>query len=121
MRSAKNGGIVPIVLAVLLFAAGPLQAKVVNQKWVARYNGPAGPDYPRAIALDSSGSVYVTGESAGAGTDSDYATVKYVQNECLTKIDGDLNNDCRVNFEDFAIFMSHWLECNLSPSNACDQ
>jgi uncharacterized delta-60 repeat protein len=92
-----------------------------NQKWVIRYNGQGNnTDYARAVTLDSLGNVYVTGESLG-DTDTDYATIKYIQNECISKIEGDFNNDCRVNFEDFAVFMSHWLECNLAPSSACGQ
>jgi len=46
--------------------------------WVARYTGP-GSAYSAAaaLALDSSGNVYVTGRSQGAESDDDYVTVKY--------------------------------------------
>lgn len=47
--------------------------------WVKRYNGSAnGIDQANSLVVDSSGSVYVTGYSAGTGTGaSDYATIKY--------------------------------------------
>ncbi|UCG29301.1 MAG: SBBP repeat-containing protein, partial [candidate division WOR-3 bacterium] len=49
-----------------------------TQQWVSRYSGPAHlDDYARAIAIDSAGSVCVTGGSTGVGTRQDITTVKY--------------------------------------------
>jgi hypothetical protein len=52
-----------------------------NELWVKRYNGPANSfDEALFLAVDASGNVYVTGQSAGIGTGSDYASIKYDTN-----------------------------------------
>ena len=89
--------------------------------WVARYNGTANSsDYGYAVLVDNSGNVYVTGQSMGIGTDFDYATVKYIQKSyCISPVAGDLNNDCKVDMEDFSLMALHWLECNYALQEDC--
>lgn len=49
--------------------------------WVRRYNGPVdSTDYAHAIAVDTSGNVYVAGGSGGIGAGSDLTTIKYSPN-----------------------------------------
>ncbi|MGB2861999.1 MAG: hypothetical protein WBC05_01620 [Sedimentisphaerales bacterium] len=38
---------------------------------------------------------------------------------CTSKPAGDVNGDCKVDFDDQAIMLSQWLECNLEPKEAC--
>jgi len=49
--------------------------------WVRRYNGPGNLwDEVKAMVVDDSGHVYVTGGSYGIGTSYDYVTIKYFSN-----------------------------------------
>ena len=64
-----------LVLLLSLVSGGWVFAQV-QERWVARYHGPAnGYNSATAMALDAAGNVYVTGYSSGVGLD--YATVKY--------------------------------------------
>lgn len=49
-----------------------------NQIWARSYNGPANDqDKALSVKIDSSGNIYVTGESEGGETHADFATIKY--------------------------------------------
>lgn len=62
--------------------------------WVKGYDGPGnGGDGARAVAVDTSGNVYVTGYSLGSGTSNDYATIKYKQLPACATVKGDINGD----------------------------
>jgi hypothetical protein len=37
----------------------------------------------------------------------------------LQNVPGDINKDCKVDFYDFIVMASHWLQCNLDPPGEC--
>jgi len=39
---------------------------------------------------------------------------------CQPELSFDYNDDCRVDFQDFAIWAAEWLECNRQPPVLCD-
>ncbi|MGH7452278.1 MAG: tandem-95 repeat protein, partial [bacterium] len=70
-----------------------------NFQWEQLYTGPGNnEDRATALAVDSRGNVYVTGESRGANTGFDYATLKYDPNGQLLwqrRHNGTVNGDDR--------------------------
>ena len=61
------------------YATVAYNAATGAQQWVKRYNGP-GTAYDQASSVavsPNSGTVYVTGQSAGTGSGADYATIAY--------------------------------------------
>jgi uncharacterized delta-60 repeat protein len=89
-----------------------------QQQWATRYNGLANSaDVAYAIALDSSGNVYVTGQSGGAGGDTDCATVKYDstgQEEWVIRYNGPGNS------YDFAFAMAVDKSANVYVTGESD-
>jgi len=70
-----------LTFLLILFSSSTLFCQEVDTAWVRRYNGPADHnDYPRALTLDDSGNVYVTGQSFSYTSCYDYATLKYYPN-----------------------------------------
>ncbi|HUS72864.1 MAG TPA: ELWxxDGT repeat protein, partial [Sedimentisphaerales bacterium] len=43
----------------------------------------------------------------------------YVNWLCSEPIEGDVNNDCQVDFRDFSLLASNWLSCNRKPDYLC--
>jgi uncharacterized delta-60 repeat protein len=65
-------------LAVCLLLPALAHAETVVQAWAQRYNGlENGISLAKAMAVDGSNNVVVTGYSSGNGSDYDYATIKY--------------------------------------------
>jgi len=72
--------------------------------------------YVKALGQDSAGELYLL-----AGTNLDPfgsgGKILKIVDLCTTRIPGDINNDCEVNFADFAIMAGHWLENAVRQSN----
>jgi hypothetical protein len=80
-----------------------------SQIWLKQYDGPPGgqTDEATAIAVSSSGHVYVTGESnstVAPSYDYDFATIEYFQGE----VRGDANGDAVINVSD-VIYLVNYL------------
>ncbi|MEO0074890.1 MAG: SBBP repeat-containing protein [candidate division WOR-3 bacterium] len=87
-------------------------------QWLQVYDGPNyGADWAYAIAVDNNGNVYVTGESEGNGTNTDFATIKYDSNGNLQWV---RRYNGSVNGSDFANGIAVDRDGNVYVSGTSD-
>ena len=86
-----------------------------NEEWLVRDSGitSSSSDIARAIALDDSGNVYVTGGNA-TYYGRDYATIKYVQTPG-SFLRGDANHDNQVSVSDIIHLINYLFKEGLLP------
>jgi hypothetical protein len=94
-----------------------------NLIWSAFYDGLSNmSDRGNAIVLDSSGNVYVTGESYGTptadGTQMDYVTIKYVQSAlpAVPFVRGDADASGKVDISDAIYTLLYLFRGGAAPS-----
>jgi hypothetical protein len=88
----------------------------------------SGLNSPRELAFNSAGVLFVTDHVSGNiyeftpdGMQSTFASgLDHPWGLAFQPITGDLNGDGKVNFEDFAIMASHWLNTNCADNNNCN-
>jgi uncharacterized delta-60 repeat protein len=82
-----------------------------NLLWLKRFNG-GKDDKPTAIAIDSSGNVFVTGQSYQGETKYDYVTIKYNQ---IIFYRGDVNRDGKVSISDIVYLINYLFKGGPPP------
>jgi probable HAF family extracellular repeat protein len=70
-----------------------------------------------AYGITPDGSVIVGYGTNPSGQTEAFRAVLYT---CVSPPTTDLNGDCKVDFQDFAIMAGEWLDCGLEPAAACN-
>lgn len=118
-RSVGAGGSAENIVTIKYDAGG-------NLAWLNTYDGPiSGFDEAREMRLGNSGDLYVTGYSAGIGTNNDYLTLKYdtTNGNILweARFDGPAsNNDQAFSMEIDAVESIYVVGTSFSPTSFQD-
>lgn len=87
--------------------------------WFRRYEGPLNhADGANDLSIDKKGNVFVTGRSTAYATSVDYATIKYIQFECIAK-PGDINSDNNVLLSDIVTIINFLFKSQPAPNPSC--
>ncbi|MEO0075406.1 MAG: SBBP repeat-containing protein, partial [candidate division WOR-3 bacterium] len=92
-----------------------------NQEWVQRYNRPDSTDcynIATAIALDTAGNIYVTGQSQGSNYHNDFATIKYSPSGIQKWV---VRYNGPINYEDEATAMTVDLAGNVYVTGTSEE
>jgi regulation of enolase protein 1 (concanavalin A-like superfamily) len=92
-----------------------------NLQWQKTFGGNYN-DSGRSIQQTSDGGYIVAGVTCSFGAGGgDVYLIKLSAEFCQYELFGDVNNDCKFDFYDFAIMAANWLiDCNINPSDpAC--
>jgi len=85
--------------------------------WATKFNGTANnTDQAKRISVDAGGNVYVSGDSKGAGTGSDYSTIKYCQLTTNAGLDASICINDNLQFNATGGVTFTW---NADPTLSC--
>jgi hypothetical protein len=91
-----------------------------NLQWQKTFGG-SDDDYGYSVQQTTDGGYIVAGTTYSFGTGGDVYLIKLSAEVCQYVLAGDVNNDCKFDFYDFALMAANWLiDCNIDPENpAC--
>ncbi|OGL49293.1 MAG: hypothetical protein A2161_07345 [Candidatus Schekmanbacteria bacterium RBG_13_48_7] len=96
----------------------------ITEEWISIYKGPYGYDGAKGLAMDTTGNIYVTGDSGGTGGYLDFATAKY-NNDGLQLWVARYNGPVSLNDEvndiyvdsDGNVYVTGWNTVDLRSTN----